>query len=326
MIHVIYQNQTKSGVGKCSDVDLDRIGDKLYFCYNIKKTDIETFKKNDKVIFIYNEDAMFTERNFKEDMTKLLDIETAIKNSSDQIQIYNSPSKCRNYSCKAYFYSLLENEPFVPKFKIINNESDLELVNFYPHILTLTIRCLGNCRFLCNNKEETIKAYQKLKDESRSTKYEEICAIDFINSYEKAYKCYLNVRFMVINDKVIEYYARPAKIWNVHNDDQVRNLNLHKRVNEDLDKWVEANSDEHGQLNYMLTKCYKILGKGFYAYDCIIQNIDDIPNSKLYVCETGIKIFNSTTKDFYKKLGFGFNKLIMRQRTYAKKIVNTLKQ
>ncbi len=146
MIHIIYQNIDHKGAGKMSDNDFSRLSKSIHSCYHIFDEDINKISQNDVVIFVYNEDSLFMVNDFMKDMNQLISLENKILKKG--CSIYNKPSLFRVYGCKYTFYHIMKNEPFVPKFKVVECESDISKIDFYPVILTLTVRCLGNCRYL----------------------------------------------------------------------------------------------------------------------------------------------------------------------------------
>lgn len=324
MNHIIYQSKTQQGAGKLEFSDFNRFTspDNCNFIYDLEDSDIASILSCDIVIFVYNEDGLFLEKTFNEDIERLLEIEKMVALRTEHI--YNRPSYYKLCGCKSAFYKSVIGEMFCPKFCELDNPDDIDKITSYPCLLILSIRCLGKQRFLCKNKKQAEEAFSKLNKVEKIVNYEKICAIEFLNSYVPRYKCYLNIRFMVFNDKIVEYYSRPAGKWNVHNDDQTRKIKIHDMANEDLEKWLVSSSGKE-QLGRLLDICYQRLGKGFYAYDCIIENIGDPDKSRLYLCEVGLKMMNNTTKNFYRKLHKNYKKKIMYYGDYARLLLKLLK-
>ena len=306
MIHVVCQNYAIKSVGKTTDFLLASVADKIHDSNYIDQSFYKNLKADDTVIFMYNEDALFTTGDFTGDMARLESIEKRLKNIP--VNIYNRPSKHKILGCKFRYYSRFKFDSFVPQFVELTCDADVDQINFYPAIVTLSVRTLGNYRFKCDTKGEVLKALTTLKKTRKSVKYERIMAIEYINAYNDELDCYINVRFMVINNEIVDYYARPAEHWNVHTNDQLDDTEIHGQVNRMVDKYIMNNS---GVLKGAFERCYKTLGNGFYSYDCII-------NSRgFYVCEVRLKMYDDIVRKIYKLLEYNINKFVMQERKYS---------
>ncbi len=306
MIHIICQNIDKRTSNKCSDFVLDGVADNIHDCNYISDAFINSLTEEDIVIFMFNEDGMNVSGSFDSDMKKLMNIETKIKNKG--ITIYNHPSKHKVLGCKFRFYSRFRNDSFTPKFMEIKSAEDIDKVDFYPNIITLTVCTLGHYRVMCNTKADLLKAYELLKNTKKIVKYERICVMDYMNAYNSEYDCYVCVRFIVINNEIMDYYARPAEHWNVHTNDQVDDIMIHDGINASVDKYV---MDHGSDIKNCFERCYRTLGNGFYEYDCIIND------KGFFICEVGLKMYDDTARKVYNLLNYDINKFVIHERKYV---------
>ncbi len=304
-IHIICQNMSHKSASKCSDFVLEGIADEIHDCNYITAKLISNLSKEDTVIFVYNEDVQFSQGNFTLDMKRLIEIEKCL--DKKKVQVYNRPSKHMVLGCKYRFYSRFKFDTFIPKFDELTCEEDIDNIDYYPCIVTLTVRTLDNYRTLCNNKTDLIRAYNVLKDVKKSVRYERICVIKYIDSYDSVNDVYINVRLMVINNEILEYYPRPAEHWNVHTNDQTDDIEVHDKVNEEVDMYMLEN---RGEIRKILERCYRTLGNGFFEYNCIISK------HGFYICEVGIKIYDDTVRKVYSLLNYSPNKFVTHERKY----------
>lgn len=313
MIYVIHQISNKIGAGKCDNKILSQLTNKIAYLSNTKsaKNMIKNIGENDTVIFIYNEDALHCYNKFRNFIRELIKIEKNLKTE----KIYNRPSKFKLYGCKHRFYKKLEQQNFIPKFCQLNSLDNIQNVNFYPNIVTLTLRSHGKGRELCN-KHNITEQFSKLNKIKKKTKYEQIIAVEFIDSFNKDLNSYINVRLMVINNKLLEYYVRPSSKWNTHNSDIIDNKKINKKITQYFDEWYKNHSDE---VNRMLEICYKKLGKGFYSYDTVLS----IKNDRLYICEVGLKLYDYSLLEEFKKMNLlneMHDKLLLDKNKYVSKM------
>lgn len=271
-----------------------------------------------KIIFNFNED-LFTynlnwdvnlKKTFKNinDMIKLFkDISNLIHKNYPNIIIFNDPNNCFCLGDKVLLYDKIkhiEDDLFsIPKYKLISNSNDLMNIDYFPVIIKITNGSHADSDKLCNNTKELLKAYNENFENKKN-----VFVVEYINSYIDELKCNICIRFMVSNNKLMEYYFRPSLNWNIHVSDIDTNM---LKV---CDLYYEKIYNNHKrEIENYFVKISNVLGNGFFAYDIIYSN------NKYYICEIGLKYFDFTMYDkckdpsgkFYlDKLSFDENRLI----------------
>ena len=107
---------------------------------------------------------------------------------------------------------------------------------------------------LVNDEKQWIKTYDRLINY-----YPYILCMEFIGSQERIYK---SVRFHSIKNKLLDYYCRPSKKWNVHTKDQEVSKILH---------FEKKFKNFFYQLNFdnILFDIKRIFGLGWHVMDCV---------------------------------------------------------
>ena len=107
--------------------------------------------------------------------------------------------------------------------------------------------------------------------------------VEYIDSTIDSFRCFHNLRLMVVDDVVVDWFCRPGNVWNIHTRTQ------NKDLIRDVDGWCEEWMNSHQEIvRRCVEDLYGILGRGAYSYDLIIK--DDM----LYLCEVGYKFWDDT--------------------------------
>ena len=274
-----------------------------------------------KVIFNFNEDLFTYNRNSKLkkrfesacDMVKhFKEIATLIKNNYSNITIYNDPDKCFDIGDKVLTYNRIKDiecDLFaVPNYKKISNIDDLISIDFFPCIIKQTNGSHTTDDTVCKTKEELLKAYNKHFKNKKN-----IFVVEFIDSYIQELDCNHCIRFMVTNNKLMEYHFRGTDDWNaracVQIKDKIKKCELF---------YEKIYANHKSDIENYFDKTHKIYGNGFYVYDVIYSE----KQNKYYICEIGLKIFDDTYYNYSKKYidKFSFNK--KRLKEYYKNEIN----
>ena len=286
----------------------------IYNCYIKNKFLIINNKicnllKINKIIFNFNEDLFTYNLNWDKNLKKRFknvnkmiqlfkNISILIKKYYPYITIYQDPNKCFDLGDKILTYNKIKdissNIIKIPKYKKINNIDDINNINFYPVILKISNGSHSKNDCICNNKKELINNYNKYFKNKKN-----IICVEFINSYIKELKCNHCIRFMIINNKITDYYFRPSNKWNIHTNDQLQNKQ--KIIKSDLyfKLYFNKNID---LINEYIDNINNIYGNGFYSIDLILNN------NKLYICEIGLKNYDYSYVDYLKKNNIVINK------------------
>ena len=259
------------------------------------------------VIFNYNEDKTILKckdlsivDNFLNKFTNwdnyiifLQHIKFLLRKINNNIIIYNNPNNnlIISNTQKTYeFINSFKNKIInVPKSIIIKNKNDLYNSYFnYPLLIHLNEQSSGENKYLCNNYEELINNYDKLiKFVNDSKEYlcykNDISICTFLNSYIPELNCKTSIRFMCINNKLIDYFNRPSNDWNIHHSNLIFDRELLIKSDKYLENYIKNNNK---YLNNFFNEIYNKLGPGFYCYDCLIDN------NELYLLEIGYKSYN----------------------------------
>tara|TARA_Y100000768_G_C23988571_1_gene690555 strand:- start:636 stop:1610 length:975 start_codon:yes stop_codon:yes gene_type:complete len=262
------------------------------------------------VIFNFNEDLFAFDQRliiFKQshNIIKLFQqISRLIKTKYPNITIWQDPDKLFDLGDKVTMFNNIKDiksDLFrVPKYKKISTINDLEDVDYFPIIMKYSNGSHTTDDTICKTKKEALEIYT-LKFINKQN----VFVVQYISSYIEKLNCNHCIRFMVTNNKLMEYYFRPSTKWNIHSNDQNNNL---VKVCEDYYMTIYKNhqNDIHAYFN----KVHNIFGNGFYAYDVIFNE----KQGKYYICEIGLKIFDSTycqkSHKVIKKFSFNHKNLI----------------
>ena len=158
-----------------------------------------------------------------------------------------------------------------------------KIVNYFPCIIKTKDSSHDIREKICYNNKELINNKKRFGNE-------DVISVEYIDSYNNKLKIYCSLRLMVVNNKLIDYFFRPGKQWNIHTNDQDEKLVL------EADKYFEDFYIKNKlKINKLLENLYKVYGNGFFSYDLVLNN------NKLYLCETGLKYYDYTYHNFIKK-------------------------
>ena len=303
MRRVLICDLLENGKGNSAIIhDLVLFVPKLQVCTNgtlIHDGHIVEILADDIIIFSANEDGMHFIKMINSTIpqlcSKLQDIRRALTVSYPDITIYNDPLHFESIGNKLQTYNLLKHLPYIPNYAGFSKDMDWTI---FPCIVSASRASGGRFRVLCTNKTQLNSEgdrIQRVKGDTFVTEY--------IDSKIETIGCFHNLRLMVVNDNVIDWFCRPGDNWNIHTRSQ------NKKSIEKADQWCSQWIDSHEDvLAKFVSDLYDVLGKGAYSYDAII--VDD----RLYLCEVGYKFWDDTvaklinikkpTKhcDTYKKL------------------------
>lgn len=209
-----------------------------------------------------------------------------IRRQYPKVQVYNDPNIWFRFGSKIEIYDAIsnfENRIFKPlKYKKIEKESDLYNVDFFPVIIKLHNGSHTNTDKICHNPNELIVNYRK-----SFNRLQNVMCVEYKNTFVKELHMHLSIRIMVINNKILDFYARPSRDWNIHTNNQSRNDVL-KADSYFTRIFSEHNSDIQRYINDF----YYIAGNGFYAFDIILSD------NYMHLCEVGLKIYDNTYARF----------------------------
>lgn len=300
--------------GKGSNIILG-LGKHL-FIYNITLSNNKLYYNNilinlniiNTIIFNYNE-ALFTFtlnwdsnliKRFKSsnDMICLFtEINNLVMNIYPNIIIYNDPLKCFCLGDKINVYNKISyinnNIISVPKYLKLTNQEDISTINFFPVIIKISNGSNTKNDTICHTNIELLSIYNKYFKNINN-----VLCVQYINSHIKYLKCNHSIRFMVINNTLIDYYIRPSNEWNIHTNEQDS-----RKIYESDTYFKEFFNKNKLEIDKYLNDIFQIFGHGFYAYDLILYN------NKLYICEIGLKMFDDTYVEFLKNNNIQLDKI-----------------
>lgn len=290
------------------------------FIYNILYVNNEwlingkafNFNSVDIIIFNYNEDLFTYNLNWDMNLIKRFKscneminffklISFEIQKKYPKIKIYNDPIKCFELGDKVNVYQKIEkikDELFkVPRWIKVNNLNDANKINFYPNIIKISNGSHSKDDKKCNNKNDLIEHYNKYFLNKNN-----VFCVEYIDSYQKSLTSFISLRLMVFNNEVIDYYFRPSNNWNIHTNDQNKNLVV------ESDKFFKTFYDSNkAHIQNYLNEVYKIYGNGFFTYDLIFNN------NKLYICEIGLKNYDDSYAYFINNNKIKLNKISLQK-------------
>jgi hypothetical protein len=255
---------------------------KLQVCTNgtlIHSHELVEFFLDDIIIFSANEDGMHFVKSINMTIhtlcAKLLEIRKAIKTQFPNMTIYNDPIHFEDTGDKLQSYKLLKHLPYVPRFAEYTRNTDW---NIFPCIVSANRASGGRFRALCHDAEELHREGTRIQRVKGGT-----FITEYIDSRIEDFGCFHNLRFMVVNDTLVDWFCRPGNGWNIHT--RTQNAAVIPRA----DSWAESWLQEHDTLvKKLLSDMYGVLGKGAFAYDLIIKG------DMLYLCEIGYKFWDDT--------------------------------
>lgn len=217
------------------------------------------------VFFSANEDGLGYIKqinlNMQQLTQKLVDIRDVIVEKC--YKIYNDPRFFEILGNKELTYQCLINTVPCPKFGNID---------IYPCIVAKNNASGGRQRYLCNTNNEVNSAISKIK-----TNY---CVTEYIDSFNLNLNCFCNLRLLVLDNILLEWYYRPSGNWNIHTKTQT----LSKIIPADN---FFADWKLHNQhiLDLFIQNIFDVLGLGMFAIDCILH----IESNTIFLCEVGYK-------------------------------------
>jgi hypothetical protein len=287
------------------------------YIYNCKIVDNSLFIKNKEVnlieitciIFNYNEDLFTYNLNWDSNLTTTFknindmiqhfkDIANLVKRYYPKIIIYQDPDKCFNLGNKTLTFNAIKDiqntHVKCPLYKKIINLNDLDDVNFFPCIIKEEDGSATSNDTLCATSGELLSAYNSFFLNKKN-----IICIQYIDSTKNSINKYCSIRLMVTNDNLVDYYCRVSDMWkinNICNDHTIMYLCKADQMFQEYYNTYKLIIDDY------IKKIHAIYGNGFFAYDLILS--DNI----LYVCEIGLKIYNSTFPRVVKEHNIQLNK------------------
>lgn len=265
--------------------DINIINNKLI--YNNKELDINSYSI---IIFNYGEDKTILDKklyinkfinkfnnweNFINFIKKIKDI---IVNKNNNILIYNNPDyyDIITNSQIMHDYIKTNNIPINIAYSELINDNNINNINKFPIIIHSNYQTCGNNKFICNNKKQLIKNYNKLK----LNNIQDISVCEYLDSYVKDIDVKISIRIIAINDKIIDFYVLPSNEWNIHVKDIL--INKVKEANNYFKNWLDKNQL---YINNLFINLFNKLGHGLYAHDFLLHN------NKLYLLELSYKSY-----------------------------------
>ena len=283
----------------------------IYDCYiqnDILYVNNDTFDSEIKnVIFDFNETYSTYNLGWNNHLKKqyltvqqmieaFCSISTYIKTHFPNIVIYNDPNIWFKFGSKIEIYKAITNikNDVFKFFKYSNIQSieDIENIDFYPVIIKTDIGSHTKNDTICKDEVMLKECYnEKFKHENN------VICIEYKNTYIDEIDKYMCVRLMVINEIIYDFYARPSNSWNIHTDDQCASSIV--KTNHYFMEFFEKNKYI---INDFIKQFHSISGNGFFVYDVILSD------NNLYLCEVGLKFYDSTYSNFLKKNKIKLNK------------------
>jgi hypothetical protein len=266
---------------KAIDYDMILYVPRLKICTNgtiLHDDVIVNVHEDDVVVFSVNEDGMHYIQKINSTIPQLfavlIDIRSALKIQFPNIIMYNDPLHFDGIGNKLHTYNLLKHLPYVPKY----SQYPCDTWNTYPCIVSASRASGGRFRHVCNDSSELKTRGTKIQRMKGST-----FIVEYIDSYIPQIECYHNLRLMIINNTLVDWFFRPSDNWNIH----TRSQNMEKLLI--ADTWFAHWYSEHTVVvTSFIADMYNVLGNGAYAYDVIIK--DD----KIVLCEVGYKFWDDT--------------------------------
>jgi carbamoylphosphate synthase large subunit len=261
-------------------------------------------KEEDTVVFSINEDGIHYIKQINYTMPQLVKETREMGNFVRRFtkNIYNDPEMIEKVADKYQTYKVCEGNINVPK----SVDKMSKWGDEFPCIVTAKVASGGRYRDKVENRQEMHKCYNRIKANKGENN---VMITSYIDSYVPELESYHNLRIMVINDTIIDWFYRPSDNWNIHtktqNDKKVIAAEYYK-------KWSEENELK---VNNFVRQMYKLYGKGGYSYDCIIEN------DEIYLCEIGYKFWDDTVAHKIKQVP----KFTHNLKEYKKHITNIIR-
>ena len=207
----------------------------------------------------------------------------------------------------------------IPEYKLINNEKDLNSIEF-PYLLMSNKSSGGDNIFYCKDTKDATEYYKillqnmkkNINNKFENNKYfDKIICKKFIESKYKDYN--ISIRLYILNDILLDIRPRPSSNSIIHVFSQVKDKKVLQDCHNEIAFWFK-NNDKY--VKNVLKEIYQLLGDGFYCCDLLLNN------DKLYLCEFEYKYYETTTEKFLTN-----NNLYFKERLESKKFhINFVKQ
>lgn len=258
------------------------------------------------IIFDFNEALLFFPTNLsirfhnKENLKKyMIDIYNFI-NENYNITIYNRPDLCYIMGDKNLCYNLLQQNAllknYIPKYISFNNINDINKIDFEDVIFKETIGSNSKYDFICKKNEIHNNIYPGKK----------YIASEFIDTYIPELQTNNMIRFMIINNTLIDFHFISSEKKNIHPIDQ--NMNKFE-----IGNTYFSNILNNIEIQKIINSIYSIFGNCIYVIDAVLTK-----DNKLYICELGLKFFMDSYISHIKKYNTKINKISFDK----KKLIN----
>ena len=282
------------------------------------------------VIFSYNEDIVYL-RSEQPIYQKLFKMRKFFSKQYPKIKIYNDPENYKIYASKIDFYQRVKDDirikkcVKIPDFWVIKNIQDLTDIikdndDIFPCFISYNIQSGGKNKIVCNSFDELKKSYHDLIiHEDYKQNNQQIFVSKVITSYHSALNSNLTVRWMVINDQLIDFYARPAPVdvinvnyYNQYKGDQLKHAHTY------VETWLTKN---RYTFHRFLRGMNYLMGSGFYSYDTVISE-----EGEIYIVEPGLKFLASNHLKLKDMRSATYDLLIFDQKKYLNAMIQIINQ
>lgn len=266
--------------------------------YRTKLVETIDFNNFDIVVFDFNEEYIGYKR-VSAIFKKASEMEKCFKDLYDYIIehypkkiIINNPNTCFSTGDKYETYKLLK--PFentivkIPNYVIYNknNKSIVDSIDYYPVITKVLIGCNDKRDTLCNNKKELLNCI-----DTKFKNVNNVLLIQYIDSFDKEFKCYHKIRWLVFGDNVVQHQTASGNNFNIHNKSTTRERYLKMKP-----KYEGIYNKYENEIKQFLSNHQRMYGHGVFAIDLIYTE------DAIYICENGLK-FVDTSVDHYVDKG-----------------------
>lgn len=242
-------------------------------------------REEDTVVFSINEDGLHYIKKIHYTMPQLVKEAREIGNFVKRFtkNIYNDPDMIEKVADKYQTYRLCEGKIHVPR----HADKMSRWGDDFPCIVAAKVASGGRSRYKVANRQELHTCYNRIKAKKGGNN---VMITSYLDSYVPPLESYHNLRLMVINDKLIDWFYRPGDNWNIHTNTQ-----NDKKVPA-AEYYMKWSLENERKVDNFVKELYNLYGKGAYSYDCIIQN------DEIYLCEIGYKFWDDTVAHNIKQL------------------------
>lgn len=259
--------------------------DKILYITDVLSATKAPVTNNDIVVFSVNEDGMHYAKSIKMTVLQIQEacvvVRNAILEKAPQVSIYNDPAHILSIGDKFKTYKQLQytSPHIVPLFC---DGKDAKSWSLFPCIVAAKVASGGRFRHLVNSKEDI--AF-KTRCITAAKGANGAFVSEYVHSYVEQLGFYINVRLMVVNDQVIDWFCRPGDTWNIHTKTQKKGSLA--TANEWYMQWVSHHENKQRVCD-VVTSVHQTFGNGLYSIDCAIDK------TRIAVCEVGYKIWDDT--------------------------------